>query len=85
MKFNRYDIRVKSLTPRHACMSVGERLNDPPHIEREVGRKHHGSARCGRSVVYEVRNASDISFDPDIIDIFPRRRESYWKNSIRSI
>ncbi len=30
-------------------MKVGERLYDPPHIEHEVERKPHESARCGRS------------------------------------
>ena len=36
--------------PLYACIKVGERLNDPPHTEREVGRKPHESAKCGRSV-----------------------------------
>ena len=44
------DIRVKSPNPFRACTKVGERLYDPPHIEREVVRKQHESARCGRSV-----------------------------------
>lgn len=34
---NTNDTRVKSLNPRHASMTVDERLNDPPKYEEEVG------------------------------------------------
>ena len=45
-----YDIRVKSPNPLSCLHESGERLYDPPHMEREVGRKPHESAECGRSV-----------------------------------
>ena len=38
LKYN-FDYSVKSLSPRHARMSVGEGLYDTPLNEGEVGRK----------------------------------------------
>ena len=56
-----YDIRVKSLTPRQACLQVEEGLSDPPHMKHEVERMLHESAEWGRIVEVRSTEQSVIS------------------------